>query len=1031
MNPIESSNSEKRPKPPKPVKPIKNLNYEQSPVISQQNPIGQHVNTQSEKNPTSPTIVNHKKPVKPVKKNMNLTSPPLSQQPSQVEEKPATQEQAEPDENIPMKVHKKPIKQKPKLQLTVKKPKQIQITKHLEGSVEVDVSDYESDFEDEIDFQLQQKLIKQFLKSDPGRVFQIRNCCIVQIQQFAPEYPLWNKMVYMLTDVVGDELIVKVLSVKNAKDSLFAIQLAKQYVDIRKDQFMQTTVIPQGFEGFDEVDDELECQDVKDPQAQCSTITFEAFQLPTQPIKRKIQKDISVVQIYKGQITRLKMELSQILPFFDFKNPFEKYIGQRDYYWNGILIVFINQKFCFQFFSQKKVQHKTKRFLIEITPPSSQDRALASYYVKSLNVIEQNLAMFDIQDLQQIYSFGRDPSTQVTSKQKQFINLIQAQKYHLASKYPFDTERFLIYLNEKDQDLCETFLQHAETSYILIQDAPKQVMNLKFADLNEFSACFVISAQVYNWVGRRCSQATKNFCEAQRKKYEATVIEQSTELGDFLCLFEDFTHNKQLIDQELEKHKMKLAELDTEVKVTGMSVQLDFDSQLAQTDLETVQDELKFHISTDQQLESSDVLNQYDQLLNGQKVVNLCSTLAQLFCFYNKQNPKPFRVFVWKGQHCLNRQVFQTGSKFWVGPEAQKLREMKQIQTSTEESFSEGEDFLKHFDVFVYHLGQFKKFKYNMQSWNIQCPVKLQKRNHRRFFLVQNHFQFANKIVCQEQMHFDSFLNLDALSALLIIDYKDDVIYYKFGQQCVENVKQFVLNSSQSCFGTPKFKVYSVDEKHSKVNKITQINELQFDQKQNFGIFVVERQQYHVKTRQVLVYQNIGRSLLHVIRHPAMQLVVVAPFGFTDDLLFNLVLSQLTLKGVQFITCDLRDQLKLSQSLSTMQVAIQWFSGLRMVYKEPEVSQAGLYYSSCHRMYTDQIEMLATKFNNGEEVGKQYLDLNGKFKNNFYKDHKTKNVLLNQYVEAYCKKKEKDSNKNDVGLAEIIIPGEPKEPEEK
>jgi hypothetical protein len=87
------------------------------------------------------------------------------------------------------------------------------------------------------------------------------------------------------------------------------------------------------------------------------------------------------------------------------------------------------------------------------------------------------------------------------------------------------------------------------------------------------------------------------------------------------------------------------------------------------------------------------------------RVVNLCSTLAHLFCFYNKQNAKPFRVFVWKGQHCLNRQVFATGSKFWVGEEAERLREMKQIQTSTEESFNESEDFIKRFDVLVYHLG--------------------------------------------------------------------------------------------------------------------------------------------------------------------------------------------------------------------------------------------------------------------------------------------------------------------------------------
>ena len=90
---------------------------------------------------------------------------------------------------------------------------------------------------------------------------------------------------------------------------------------------MKTTVIPQGFEGFETIDDELQCSDVTEPQAQCSTITFQAYQLPTQLLKRKIQKDISIVQIYKGKINRLKMELSQVFPFFDYDKPFDKYIG--------------------------------------------------------------------------------------------------------------------------------------------------------------------------------------------------------------------------------------------------------------------------------------------------------------------------------------------------------------------------------------------------------------------------------------------------------------------------------------------------------------------------------------------------------------------------------------------------------------------------------------------------------------------------------------------------------------------------------
>jgi hypothetical protein len=51
-------------------------------------------------------------------------------------------------------------------------------------------------------------------------------------------------------------------------------------------------------------------------------------------------------------------------------------------------------------------------------------------------------------------------------------------------------------------------------------------------------------------------------------------------------------------------------------------------------------------------------------------------------------------------------------------------------------------------------------------------------------------------------------MHLDALSALITVDYSDSVIYYKLGSKCAENVKQFVVTQTLQCFGGPKFKIF-------------------------------------------------------------------------------------------------------------------------------------------------------------------------------------------------------------------------------
>ena len=56
-------------------------------------------------------------------------------------------------------------------------------------------------------------------------------------------------------------------------------------------------------------------------------------------------------------------------------------------------------------------------------------------------------------------------------------------------------------------------------------------------------------------------------------------------------------------------------------------------------------------------------------------------------------------------------------------------------------------------------------------------------------------------------------MNLDAESAFLIIDYSDSIIYYKLGSKCQELVINFITQNAINCFGTPKFKIFLVEDK--------------------------------------------------------------------------------------------------------------------------------------------------------------------------------------------------------------------------
>jgi hypothetical protein len=72
--------------------------------------------------------------------------------------------------------------------------------------------------------------------------------------------------------------------------------------------------------------------------------------------------------------------------------------------------------------------------------------------VKSLNALEQNTTTFDLLDLQALYANAKNATSELTSKQQQFKDLVMQQRFRLHDKYPFDTERFLLYLQHKDPD---------------------------------------------------------------------------------------------------------------------------------------------------------------------------------------------------------------------------------------------------------------------------------------------------------------------------------------------------------------------------------------------------------------------------------------------------------------------------------------------------------------------------------------------------------------------------------------------------
>lgn len=251
---------------------------------------------------------------------------------------------------------------------------------------------------------------------------------------------------------------------------------------------------------------------------------------------------------------------------------------------------------------------------------------------------------------------------------------------------------------------------------------------------------------MYYFVGRKAPQATRAFFESQRDKYEAITIPQGSERGDFRALFADFGDMSQ---QQIKEVKRGWNEQFKPKPEEPMRVDFDFtvpESEEVERP-RPVGAELKYHVVTDQQMNNIDVTDSYNRELgDGKRVAHLFSTMAHLMNFYLPNEQRPYRVFVWKGQHAENAQVFTQGSQFWVNPAARELFEKKMIRTSTEEEFDESAEFLEMFDVLVYHLGQFKEFNGNRRSWTLDSDSPANSRERIRVFKVFRHFNARSKI---------------------------------------------------------------------------------------------------------------------------------------------------------------------------------------------------------------------------------------------------------------------------------------------
>jgi len=295
-------------------------------------------------------------------------------------------------------------------------------------------------------------------------------------------------------------------------------------------------------------------------------------------------------------------------------------------------------------------------------------------------VSEHRVAVVNEHDLAAIYAACKGKSTGsinltgLTLSQQLVVEACICWKDSIMRRAPFDTDAQLAALLKEDAEYYGELFQEIEPPCFIICEnkAPRQVGRLDFRDLKTNSAYFIKAGyNTYNWIGQHVSESLRAFCATYRTKMEADVMPEGAERGDFRALFNDFGD---MNEEQIRQAKKELNKQIIVQPLEPLTVKLDFTSYLdqrAEPFERPSKYSLKYHVVTDQRNTSYDVNGTYNweleplktapkcpEVTNAKAVVHLFSSMAHLVTFFFQGMEKPYRVFVWKGQHTQNSQVF-------------------------------------------------------------------------------------------------------------------------------------------------------------------------------------------------------------------------------------------------------------------------------------------------------------------------------------------------------------------------------------
>ncbi|CAL6049624.1 Conserved_hypothetical protein [Hexamita inflata] len=899
-------------------------------------------------------------------------------------------------------------------------------------------SQEEDDAEEENLEDIDKELLEKFMQTQQDALFIVRNLHIVEVP-IKDKYDLNLSKQYVYINVMaGDNLEIQVISAvdfrPNARDFLFATVSSQQLCAKQAKLFKQTQVKQKNIEEFHPIDNESEF-DIEQPVENVaqsiltsSAYVFKKLNLDVKRKKHRPSKLLTVTHIYNGSVERLCLESFVMLPFFDFDNPQPQITNQREIVYKGIYIFNLNNHYAIQFSASHDFKFATQEFKLVFQTPKIKDRALAMYFLDQLDVIERRTIVVNELDLSAVRKVCKGNKNKfnlshLNQQQQILVEAYLSARDSLIKKNLFDTNQQLLGLEE---DEFADFLQPMpKPKYIMIENgAPVQKATCNYYDLDEKSGCFVMleGYLVYNFIGRKCSSKIKQFCAMQSRKFDAEIIYQDTERSDFQCLFADYGKMSPAQLKDMRERAMeKVRQVREEIPYT---IKLEFQTYARPAPVPApAKYTLKYHVATDQQNKNRDVLDGYNYEENGQRVLNLCSSMAQMLTFHCPEIPKPFRVFVWKGQHCQNSQVFCQGSQFWIGEIGQKLYSQKLLKTQTEEQFDESPDFLSYFDCIVYHLGQFSKFQAMKKSWELGCLQQINKRDHIRVFKVYEHFNSAGKICFQEQVIFSQFneVQMDPTTCVIVLDYKEEQMYVKYGRKCNDLIINYVKANALNALSVKTFKTNLYDDFKAKLLKYVKIAELPFKQEstgKDLDCWRISVNQQQINLRYTFNLQDVNKtSQLYLLRHGCLsRMYLVIPMDHMEDFMLQNTIKELKAMGVEFGLIDFRNQKLLIENLLTLQALLPSFVGMNMRYKDEFLTEnsPGYFYSCCSHFHRLQMELL---MKDCQQMGKPTIEFNAvrqKVFTNFYRN--IENTLLNEYNMKYNKNKKTDKKLTQVQL---------------